>query len=206
MNFISSFWSYVFTRCHINWKQDESHQSSNRLWAIWPDEPWEKCRFQCWVHKSAVLSLHGKRTARIYCSSVWHETSQSEVYAHTQRAHAYSSGFGVDLFTDVLMAVLATPCLKVSESVAVTETMITKYRTLYLWRRRMPQGQKSQIYNPSNKAEENSLVLTALLPGKLTTRSRGLMLIFIFLLLSHTDSFPPWLGGNHTAQADMTLV
>lgn len=94
MNFISSFRSYVFTHCHINWKQDESHQSSNRLWAIWPDGSWEKCRFQCWVHKSAMLSLHGKRTARIYCSSVWHETSQSEVYARAQWAHAYSSGFG----------------------------------------------------------------------------------------------------------------
>lgn len=55
--------------------------------------------------------------------------------------HAHSGcmqtllGLGVDLFTDVLMAVLATSCLKVSESAAVTETMITRYRTLFLWRR-----------------------------------------------------------------------
>lgn len=111
------------------------------------------------------------------------------MHAHSGHMHTLL-GLGVDLFTDVLMAMLVTPYLQVSESVTVSETTITKYRALFIWRRWMPYGQKSQFYNPSNKAEENSLVLAALLPGNLTTQSRGLMLTFLFLLLSHTDFFP----------------
>lgn len=57
-------------------------------------------------------------------------------FMHVRSGHMHTLlGLGVDLFTDVLMAVLATPCLKVSESFAATETRRTGYRTLFLWRR-----------------------------------------------------------------------
>lgn len=43
-------------------------------------------------------------------------------FMHARSGHMHALlGLGVDLFTDVIMAVLATPCLKVSESVALTE-------------------------------------------------------------------------------------
>lgn len=95
------------------------------------------------------------------------------VHAHSQR-HARSSVFWVNLFT--------TPSPRVVGPVAVTKPLLTRCSIWFLVGRWMPQGQKSQIYKPLNKAMESSLAPTALLPGKLSLQSGGLTFIFLFLL------------------------
>jgi len=78
-----------------------------------------------------MLSPHGKGMARICCSSVWHERSQFKVCTHTLDTCIGFCVLGLTCLLTCLLATLATPCLKVSGSVAITEPMTTRYRICF---------------------------------------------------------------------------